>query len=84
MTEDDIEQAAREALAEIAPEADLNRLDPAASFHEQFEIDSMDFVNFVAALAGRVQLAIPEEDYYRLATLNGCIRYLKSRSAPSP
>lgn len=83
MTEDDIQQAVHQALAEIAPEADLSRLDPAASFHEQFEIDSMDYVNFVAALARQLQLTIPEEDYYRLATLNGCIRYLSSGSTPA-
>ncbi len=82
MTEDDIKQAVHQALTEIAPEADSTRIEPDTSFHEQFGLDSMDYVNFVTALAKQLRLAIPEEDYYRLATLNGCIRYLVSRPTP--
>ncbi|MCB1714186.1 MAG: acyl carrier protein [Candidatus Competibacteraceae bacterium] len=75
MTERDIKTAVLESLRAIAPEADVDTLEADVTFHDQFEIDSMDFVNFVSALGKALQRSIPEEDYYQLGTLNGCIRY---------
>ena len=43
----------------------------------QFDFDSVDFMNFAVALQTHLKVEIPEEDYPQLATLNGCIAYLK-------
>ena len=67
-------------LGEIAPEADLTLLKPDVSFRDQLDIDSMDFLNFVIALHEALRVDIPEADYPKLATLNGCVEYL----APPP
>jgi acyl carrier protein len=59
----------RRALHEVAPEADLDRLDPAADLLDSLELDSLDFLRFVELLSERTGLRIDEDDYPRLATL---------------
>ena len=68
-------------LGEIAPEADLEHLRPAVSFRDQLDIDSVDFLNFVVALNRELHVAIPEKDYPKLLTLDGCIDYLTAATA---
>jgi acyl carrier protein len=36
----------------------------------------MDFLNFVIALHKQLHVDIPERDYRKLGTLNGCVAYL--------
>lgn len=79
MTEDQIKKVVLEVIGRIAPEADLEHLDPAERLRNQFEFDSVDFMNFAVALQSQLKVEIPEGDYPRLATLNGCIRYLQSK-----
>ena len=76
MTPDDIRAAVLRALGRVAPEADLDNLKPDIGFREQLDIDSMDFLNFVIALHKSFRIEIPEKDYPKLATLDGCIAYL--------
>lgn len=71
------------ALAEVAPDADLERLEPRVAFRDQIEIDSLDFLNFVLALEKRLGIRIPEADYPRLSTLEGCLDHLGSGLAPA-
>lgn len=78
MTPDDIRAAVLRALGGVAPEADLEHIDPNVGFRDQLDIDSMDFLNFVIALHKDLQVEIPEKDYPKLASLVGCIEYLSS------
>jgi acyl carrier protein len=82
MTEDQIKKVALELIGQIAPEADIKNLDPADRLRNQFDFDSVDFMNFAVALQTHLKVKIPEEDYPQLATLNGCIAYLKSKCNP--
>ncbi|WP_447974732.1 hypothetical protein [Nitrospira sp. Kam-Ns4a] len=41
----------------------------------------MDFLNFVIALHKTLGVEIPEEDYPKLASLNGCLAYLTRADA---
>lgn len=70
-----------DALREIAPEAELAGLDSAKSFHDQIEIDSVDFLNLMLALEKAFGLHIAETDYPLLSSLDGCIAYLAPRVA---
>ncbi|MDX9785425.1 MAG: acyl carrier protein [Desulfobacterales bacterium] len=81
-TEDHIKKVALDLIAKIAPEADIQNLDPANRFRNQFDFDSVDFMNFALGLQEELNMAIPEEDFPQLATLNGCVAYLKSKLAP--
>jgi acyl carrier protein len=80
MTPDDIRAAVLRALSGVAPEADLEHLAPNVSFREQLDIDSMDLLNFVIALHNQLGIDIPERDYPKLATLQGCVEYFTSRN----
>ncbi len=76
MTRDEIRATVLRALGEIAPEADLASLAPDVEFREQLDLDSMDFLNFVVGLHAALGVDIPESDYPKLATLDGCVEYL--------
>lgn len=60
-------------LGEIAPEADLAAINPEVSFRDQLDLDSMDFLNFVVAIHKAFHIEIPESDYPKYTTLNGCV-----------
>jgi acyl carrier protein len=79
MTRDEISATLAEALGRIAPETDLTRIDRNGNLREEFDIDSMDFLNFVTALAERLSLDIPERDYRRLATFAAAEDYLAEK-----
>lgn len=78
MTPDVVRAAVLHALGEVAPEADLEHLQPNLGFREQLDIDSMDFLNFVIALHKKLHVEIPEKDYPKLSNLGGCMEYLTS------
>ncbi len=77
MTGEALQSIVLAALAEVAPDADLGRLAPERTFHDQFGIDSVDFMNLMLTLERRLGVHIPEGDYPRLSTLQGCVRYLE-------
>ena len=79
MTRDDITAVLIDELGRIAPETDASRLDPNAELRDELDIDSMDFLNLVTALAERLMIEIPETDYPKLATLGHVVDYLVQR-----
>ncbi len=79
MTPDAIRILAVEILSGIAPEADFAALGDDEQLREVLDLDSMDFLNFVAALHQATGIDIPEADYRHLATLAGVRKYLVSK-----
>jgi acyl carrier protein len=65
-----------EVLGGIAPEADPGTLRGDEDLRAALDLDSMDFLTFVVALHDRTGLGIPEADYPKLQTLDGCVAYL--------
>lgn len=80
MAADDVRSVIRSALADIAPEADLDALPGDADLQEELDLDSMDFLNLVIALGERTGVEIPEHDYAAIATFDGCAAYLRART----
>ena len=80
MTKQEIRDKVLRVLGQIAPEADLSRIKPDLKIRDQLDIDSMDLLNWVIGLHRELKVEIPETDYPRLATLEGCIDYLAARS----
>lgn len=78
MTPEQIRAAVLDAIAEIAPEADLGSIDENAGLREQLDIDSLDFLNIVIALHERTGIEIPERDYPELSTLARSVSYLSA------
>ena len=81
MTEDDLRQTALGILCDIAPDIDPAEVGPDTNLREELELDSMDFLNFAIALHERFGIDIPEADYPRLVTLDGCVGYLSEKLA---
>src|SRR5574338_1683757 len=84
MNEKDLAAALAEELHRIAPDIDLADIDREADLREQFDIDSMDFLNLVTALHKRYGLPIPQTDYPRLATFAKAVAYLMEKARWGP
>jgi acyl carrier protein len=82
-TESDIREIVKRALSNIAPEIDLDAIDPGKDLREQMDIDSVDFLNFVIGLHKELNIEIPDADVAKLTTFNGCVAYLTAR-LPNP
>lgn len=78
MTETEIAELVRRTLFEVAPDLEGEEIEPDTPFRDQFEIDSMDFLNFVTGLATAAGIDVPEADYPQLQTLNDCVAYLSN------
>ena len=76
MTNDDVRAAVLRVLMRIAPETDPAQLKPHLSLREQLDIDSMDFLNFAIGLHEEFHVEVPEADYPKLLTIDGCVNYL--------
>lgn len=77
MTNEEIKTEVLRILGEIAPEADLDSINPDVEFREQIDIDSMDYLNFVIALDENFDATIPEIDYTKFASLSSCVEQLQ-------
>jgi acyl carrier protein len=81
MTKDEIKNTVLRILGGIAPEADLTQIKPRVSFREQLDIDSMDFLNFAIGLNKELGVEVPEADYPKVTSLDGCVEYVMERHA---
>jgi acyl carrier protein len=79
MTRDALRQLVFEELSRLAPEADLSALPPTAPLRADLDLDSYDFVQFIVALDRRLGVEVPEVDYRKLETLEGCLDYLEAK-----
>jgi acyl carrier protein len=78
MKPEEIRRTALTVLTDVAPDIDVSDVDPTMNLQEQFDLDSLDFYNFVVALHEQLGVDVPERDYPKLATLDGCVTYLSS------
>ena len=68
-----------QALGQIAPEIEAASLRTDLPMRDQFDFDSVDFLNFAAKLQETLKMTIVEADYPRLASIDGCLAYLCGR-----
>lgn len=81
MTREQIRATLKTILRRLLPDADLDALAPDASLREQLAADSMDLLNFVVALHDELGVDVPELDYRKIDTLDGCVGYLAAAIA---
>ena len=62
MTNDELTETITTSLFGVAPDLEGEEIAPDETFADQFEIDSMDFLNFVSALLIATGVDIPEAD----------------------
>jgi acyl carrier protein len=73
--------ALRRALAQVAPEGDLDDVRPDDRFRDALDIDSLDFLALVDRLHAATGIDIPESDYGRVDTVGDMCDYLVAHSA---
>jgi acyl carrier protein len=78
MTDAELMELVKRTLFAVAPDLEGETVDPDRTFHDQFEIDSMDFLNFVIGLNKATGLEVPEADYPKLQTPSGAVEYLRT------
>ncbi|MFI7644282.1 acyl carrier protein [Nonomuraea sp. NPDC049400] len=69
-----------QALAQVAPEAELSALPPDADFRDLLELDSLDFLSFVETLSDASGYRIEEDDYPALTTVAGGANFLAAHA----
>lgn len=65
----------------LAPETDTAALVDSVPLRKQIDLDSMDWINVLAAIEEQLGVKIPESDYGNLATLERIVAYLAQRLA---
>jgi len=80
----DVQKLAAESLRQIAPDIDIGDVDRRSDLRDEFDIDSLDFINLVSRLGKELNIDIPEKDYPDMVvSFDALVDYLKNRSAMS-
>lgn len=79
MNNDNVKKSIAKVLKNIAPEADINTIDPDENIREELDLDSVDFLNFLVGLHDILGVEIPESDYGQLGSLSEIINYITAR-----
>ena len=66
-------------ITDVAPDADPSDLREDADLRDELDIDSMDFLNILVAVAERLGVEVPERDYDQVRTLQGLVGYIEQR-----
>jgi acyl carrier protein len=80
MTRDETKSAVLAALRRVAPEIDPASLRSDVPIRDQVDLDSMDFLNFMLELHTAFGVDVPEADYRKVATLDGCVAYVANNA----
>lgn len=72
----DVRSTILDLIREIAPEADLTRLDGAAPLRDELDLDSMDALNLLTAIAETLGVEVPERDEAQTKTLDALVAYV--------
>jgi acyl carrier protein len=79
MEKTDIASKVLKSLYSVVPEAEEEELQENLTLREQFDMDSMDFLNFIIKLHQDFAIDIPESDYGKLTTLDKITAYITAR-----
>jgi len=79
MTPDQIRTAVLGALCDIAPEIDPGAVADDAVLRDAYDLDSMDFLNFLVGVDQRVGVEVPEADYELVGTVAEIVAYVEAR-----
>ncbi|MCY4524952.1 MAG: acyl carrier protein [Halobacteriovoraceae bacterium] len=77
----EVKMAVLDIISDIIPDEDVSVAKDDIALREQFDLDSMDFLDIVMELKKRHRVDVPQEDFPKLSTLNGCVEYLTPKFA---
>ncbi len=75
MTKDEIKKTIIDEIYEVAPEHEGEEIPEKDNLQESLEIDSYDFLNLLTALAEKLGVEVPEDDYGKVDTLEHMVDY---------
>jgi|PlaIllAssembly_1097288.scaffolds.fasta_scaffold1040437_2 acyl carrier protein len=78
-TREHLRDVALEELINVAPDLAGETIPFDADLRTSLDLDSMDFVNWVAALHRHLGVDLPELDYPKVRTLDATAAYLMAR-----
>lgn len=81
MTNQEIRDTIVSCLCEVAPEIDPADVKDDVSFRDQFDVDSMDLLNFIIAMHEQLHVDIPESEYGRLGTVDQLVEFISAQLA---
>ena len=79
MSDDELKALILREVGNIAPEIDLDQIDPASNLREQVDLDSMDMLNLLIAIHGATGVDILEADYAKMTSVDDAVAYLRTR-----
>lgn len=77
-----IRTAIAAVLGRIAPEADLSSVSPDTNLRREFDLDSVDFQNFLVGLAKELGRDIPDRQAGSLTSIAACEEQLGGQGRP--
>ena len=80
MNEEELKRTVFKELKRIAPDTEPETLGPDDDIRRTLDIDSFDFLQFIVALTGKTGIDIPEQDYGKIATLKGMLKYFRVKA----
>jgi len=76
----DLNGIVRDSLHSVAPEVDFSGLNRERPLRDQVELDSMDFLNFIARISKETGVRIPAAALHDLRSLREIEEYLRGSS----
>jgi acyl carrier protein len=67
-------------ILDIAPEADIESLDPNEELREELDLDSIDFMKLLEAVSLETSITISESDYDQVQSLQSMVSYIENRT----
>lgn len=81
MNANECRTALQNLISQVAPDVDVDSLDPAVDLRRAADLDSLDFQSLVELVAGDLGVEIPEMDYPQVRSLQGMSEYVAAHTA---
>jgi acyl carrier protein len=78
MSETETFEQLRKLIVELL-EVDESKVVPQASFVDDFNADSLDFIELITAVEDAFKIEIPDEDAENLKTVQDAVDYIESK-----
>jgi acyl carrier protein len=78
MSENETFEQLKKLIVELL-EVDESEVVPTASFADDFNADSLDFIELITAVEDTFKIEIPDEDAENIQTVQDAIDYIKAK-----
>ena len=76
MNENQIKEKLIAALRDIAPEVEVDDLNDKTNLQDQFDLDSVDVMNFIIKAQESFNIEIPNKDFRSFLIIDNAVKYL--------